>query len=101
MIAAVRDRLGEPIGDAEPTIGLGQQHDTTVRTEAPAIEGSGYLFARDGWKRERQQGIVGHGGRGALRSRHRVGFNNRILRQIKCLCYVRRLKSAPVMNKTG
>ena len=79
-IAAVRDHRGEPLGDAEPPFRLGQQHDAAVRTEAPAIEGSGDLFALDGWKPERQQGIVGHGGRGALRSRHRVGFDNQILR---------------------
>lgn len=61
-IALVRDHGGEPLGDAEPPLRLGQQHDTAIRTEPPAIEGSGDLFALDGWKRERQQGIVGHGG---------------------------------------
>ena len=67
-ITAVRDHCGEPLGDAEPALRLGQQHDTAIRTEPPAIEGSGDLFALDGWKREWQQGIVGHGGRGPLRS---------------------------------
>jgi hypothetical protein len=53
------------------------------------------------WKRERQQIIVGHGGRGALQSAARIGFINKILRQIKSLRYIRQPKSALAMNKTG
>jgi hypothetical protein len=49
----------------------------------------------NGWKRERQQIIVGHGGRGALSSRPKVGFSNQILRQIKSLRYLRHPKSTP------
>src|SRR5207244_7243479 len=82
-IAAVRDRPSEPLGDAEPTIGLGEQHDPAIGTDPSAVKGGGDLLSADGWKAERQKAIVGHGGRGAPRSRQRVGFGNRILRQIK------------------
>jgi len=68
-IAAVRDHLRQPIGNAEPTIGLGQQHDPAIGTDPPAVKGGGDLLALDGWKRERQQVIVGHGGCGSLECR--------------------------------
>jgi hypothetical protein len=55
----------------------------------------------DGWKGERQKIIVGHGGRSALRSGTGLEFSNRILRQIKCLCYFRHPIPAAVMNKSG
>jgi hypothetical protein len=100
-IAAVRDRPSEPLGDAEPTIGLGEQHDPAIGTDPPAVKGGGDLLAANGWKAERQKVIVGHGGRGAPRSRQGVGFSNRILRQIKSLRYFRHPKSAPVMNTMG
>jgi hypothetical protein len=100
-IAAIRDHSSEPLGDAEPTIGLGEQHDPAIGTDPPAVKGGGDLLAADGWKAERQKVIVGHGGRGVPRSRQRVGFSNRILRQIKSLRYFRHPKSAPVMNTTG
>jgi hypothetical protein len=67
----------------------------------PPVKGGGDLLAADGWKAERQKVIVDHGGRGALRSRQRAGFSNRILRPIKSLRYFRHPKSAPVMNTMG
>src|SRR5580693_4457366 len=94
-IARVRDRLSEPLNNAEPTIGLGEQHDPAIGTDPPAVKSGGDLLAADGWKAERQKVIVGHGGCGAPRSRQRVGFSNRILRQIKSLRYFRHPKSAP------
>src|SRR5207237_8852531 len=100
-IAAVRDRPSEPLGDAEPTIGLGAQHDPAVGTDPSPVKGGGDLLAADGWKAERQKVIVGHGGRGAPRSRQRVGFSHRILRQIKSLRYFRHPKSVPIMNTRG
>jgi hypothetical protein len=62
LIAAVR----EPLGDAEPTLRLGEQHDAAIRSDPSAIKGGGDLLPLNGWKVERQQIIVGHGGRGVL-----------------------------------
>jgi len=66
LIAPVRDYLGEPLGDAEPTLCLGEQHDAAIRRDRSAIKGSGDFLPLKGWKGERQQIIVGHRGRGAL-----------------------------------
>ena len=100
-IALIGDHPGELIGDTQPALRLGQQHDAAVGTDPPAVKGGGNLLAVDGWKAERQKVIVGHGGRGVPRSRQRVGFSNRILRQIKSLRYFRHPKSAPVMAAVG
>jgi hypothetical protein len=51
----------QSIGDAEPSLGHRQQHDAAVRCETTTIEGGCDLLARNGWKRERQEIIVGHG----------------------------------------
>ena len=61
----------------------------------------GDLFALYRWKRERQQIIVGGGGRGVLQSAVRIGFSNQFLRQIRSLRYFRQPTSVYVMNKTG
>jgi len=66
LIAPVGNDLGEPLGDAEPTLRLGEQHDAAIRRDPSAIKGGGDLLALNGWKGERQQIIVGHGGRGEL-----------------------------------
>ena len=100
-IAFVRDHCREPLGEAKPPLRLRQQHDAAIRAEASAVKGGGDLFALYRWKRERQQIIVGGGGRGALQSAARIGFSNQILRQIKSLRYIRQPISAYVMNKTG
>jgi hypothetical protein len=68
--------------DAEPTMGLGEQHGPAIGTDPPPVKGGGDLFAVDGWKAERQKLIVGCG---APRSRQRIGLSNRIVRQIKKL----------------
>jgi hypothetical protein len=91
----VGDYPRELVGDAKPALRLGEQHDPAIGTDPPAVKSGGDLLAADGWKAERQKVIVGHGGCGAPRSRQRVGFNNRILRQIKSLRYFRHPKSAP------
>ena len=62
----IRDHLGEPLGNAEPMLRLGEQHDAAIRRDPSAIKGGSDLLPLNGWKRERQQIIVGHGGRGAL-----------------------------------
>jgi hypothetical protein len=66
LIAPVGNHLGKPIGDVEPTLRLGEQHDAAIRSDPSAIKGGGDLLPLNGWKEERQQIIVGHGGRGAL-----------------------------------
>jgi hypothetical protein len=100
-IALVRDHGREPRGDAEPPLGLRQQHDAAIRGDPAAVNGGSHLLARYGWKRERQQAIVGHGGCGALQSAARIGFSNQILAQINSLRYTHQPKSARAMNKTG
>jgi len=61
-IALVGDHPGELIGDIQPALRLGQQHDAAVGTDPPAVKGGGNLLAVDDWKAERQKVIVGHGG---------------------------------------
>ena len=94
-IAAVRDHPGQPRGEAEPAFGLGEQHHPAIGAEPAAIKRGGHFLAGDGWKREPQQAIIGHGGRGGLRSAARVGFSNQILQQINGLCYIRHPKIHP------
>ena len=65
-IAPIRDEAGEPLGDPEPALGLGQEHDAAVGRQAPAIERGGDLLAGNGWKRERCGCIVRHGGCGSI-----------------------------------
>src|SRR4051812_8402575 len=62
----VRHEARQPIGDAKPALGLGQEHDAAVGRQASAIESSGDLLARHGWKRECRGCIVRHGGCGSL-----------------------------------
>jgi hypothetical protein len=59
-----------------------EQHDAAIRRDPSAIKGGNDLLALNGWKGERQQIIVGHGGRGVLRFWPKVGFSNQILRHI-------------------
>ena len=66
-IAAVGKTARQPIRHAKPTLGHRQQHDAAVRGEAAAIESGCDFLARNGWKRERQEIIVGHGERGVAR----------------------------------
>jgi hypothetical protein len=88
-------------GDAEPSLGLCQQHHATVRSDPATVERRGDFLASDGWKRKRQERIVGHGGCGRPGCRRRVGFSNRILRNIKRLSYIRQFVPRAVVNKMG
>jgi hypothetical protein len=63
-VAPIRKHSSKPRGQAEPPLGHRQQHHPAVRCEPPAIEGGGDFLGVNGWKRERQNRIVGHGGRG-------------------------------------
>ena len=60
-IAAIGKRAGKPLGDPQAALSHRQQHDTTVRSEAAAVEISCDFLAHDGWKRERRNRSVGHG----------------------------------------
>jgi hypothetical protein len=64
-IAPIREHPSEPVGQAEAPISHRQQHYAAVRCEPPTIECSCDFLGVNGWKRERQDRIVGHGGRGA------------------------------------
>ena len=43
--APIRDEARQPLGDPEPALGLGQEHDAAVGRQAPAIESGGDLLA--------------------------------------------------------
>ena len=73
LIAAIRDHPSQPIGDAQPTIGLSEKHDPAIGADPPTVKGGGDLLALDGWKGERQKIIVAHGGRSARRSGTGIG----------------------------
>jgi len=53
----------------------------------PPIERGGDLLALHGWKRERQQAIVDHGGCGSLVCRNGMAFDTQFLRHLKRLRY--------------
>jgi hypothetical protein len=60
----VRDERGQRIDQAEPPVGTGQQQNTAVGTDPPAIERGGDFLLADTWQRKRKQSIVGSGGHG-------------------------------------
>ena len=64
-IASVGDQPRQSLGNPQAALGGGQQHHAAVRGHPPAVEGSGEFLAADGWKIERQEHIVGHGGCGS------------------------------------
>jgi len=63
-IAMVGKAARQSFGDAKAPLRHRQQHDAAVRGQATAVEIGCDFLARDGWKRERQEIIVGHGERG-------------------------------------
>lgn len=68
---------------------------------APPFSRGRDLLAPNGWKRRRQERIVCHGGCGSREMVARMGFDNRILRHINRLSYIRQPLAHAVMNKTG
>jgi hypothetical protein len=46
LIAPVRDHCGEPFGEAQPPLRLGEQHHPAIGGEPAFIEGGGDLFLR-------------------------------------------------------
>ena len=89
----VGHETGKTRGDAEPSLGHGEQHHAAVRSKPPAIEIGCDLPAPDGWKREREDRIVGHGRCDGANVRSR----NPNLRNIKRLSYAHR----PLMHRSG
>ena len=63
-IAPIREHPGQFVGQTETPLGHRQKHHAPVRGQATAIEGSCDFLGLNGWKREWQNRIIGHGGRG-------------------------------------
>ena len=83
LIAAVTNGAGKPTGDAEPPFGLAQQQQAAIGRQVAAIETSCELLAADGWKVERGEYIIGHGGCGA-RVDGSKSLRQRIATSIQC-----------------
>jgi hypothetical protein len=64
-IARVGNQRRQPWGKSDAPLGSGQQHHAAVGGEATAIERRGDFLAADGWKGERLDRIVMHGGCGS------------------------------------
>ena len=88
-ITTIRKATRQSFGDAKASLRHRQQHDAAVRGQATAVEIGCDFLARDGWKRERQEIIVCHGGRGWRSCGQRVGFDTQILRHFSALSYAR------------
>ena len=56
---------GSAISHPDTTLGSGQQHDSAIGGDAATIKGGGDFLAADGWRQERRDRIVGHGGCGS------------------------------------
>ena len=63
-IAPIREHPGQIVGQTETPLGHRQKHHAPIRGQATAIEGSCDFLGLNGWKREWQNRIIGHGGRG-------------------------------------
>ena len=100
-IAPVWDDSREPVRDGEPTGGLGQEEDAAIRGQAAPVEGGCELLAAHGWKRERESGRIGHGGRGRLDGVDAVGVSTQSLSHISSLRYARQPRSSALMNNSG
>ena len=63
-IATIGHQTRQTRRDAEPSLGHRKQHHAAIRGKPSAVEIGCDLPAPDGWKRELEGPIVGHGGRG-------------------------------------
>src|SRR5215475_8783769 len=79
-ITWISDHRRKLLGDREPPFGLRENHHPTVRGDPSAIERSCDLLAGNGWKGERKEPIVGHGGYGSARSSESDGFSTHPIR---------------------
>ena len=100
-IAGVGDQPHQPINNADPSVGPGQQRHAAVGSDATAIEGRADFLALHAWQIEQTIGIVIHGGCGASVTWNSLGVSNQNLFQISWLCYVRQPVFRPGVNKTG
>ncbi len=64
-VTRIVDRSRKPVGQSQTPLGGGQKHNAAIRCDASAIKRSCDLLASDGWKTQRRQRIVGHGGCGS------------------------------------
>ncbi len=71
-IAMVGKAARQPVGDAKTLLGHRQQHHAAIGCEAAAVKIGCDFLAANGWKRKRQEIIVGHGGRGRRETREWV-----------------------------
>jgi hypothetical protein len=84
-IARVGNQLREMLGHPQAALGACQQHDPGVRSDASAVESGGDFLASDGWKAERLNRIVGHGGCGSAWSSGQDGFDTQSVSSINDL----------------
>ena len=71
-VARIGDLGGEFLRHTDPPLGQPQQHQAAVGTDAATVEGGGEFLTLHRWQRERQQGIVDHGGCGSVRLGRRL-----------------------------
>ena len=58
MRAPILRSLSRKVTNSATAFGLPQQHHSSIRRGAPAVESSGDLLAPNGWKRERDKASV-------------------------------------------
>jgi hypothetical protein len=54
------------MGNSDMPLGTGQKHHTAIRGETTNIESSSDFLVSDGWKPERLNRIIVHGGCGSV-----------------------------------
>ena len=101
LIAPIADAACQRVGQAQAALRLAQQDKPAVRRDQAAIEGGAHLLAAHRWKIEGEQGIVGHGGRGAFVVREERRFDNEFLLHGNGLRHVRHLKIRHAVNNPG
>jgi hypothetical protein len=84
-IAWIGDQPREPLGDPQAPLGGCQQQNAAIRGDASAVERSSELLASDGWKAERLNRIVAHGGCGSACSCEQDGYDTQSINIINSL----------------
>ncbi len=74
----IRKAARQSFGDTEASLRHRQQHDAAVRSQTTAVEICRDFLTRDGWKRERREIVVCHGGRGWRVVGKGIGFDTKI-----------------------